>query len=59
MEVIGQDLWVAGVRLVPHIFATFCDVGEGVVVVGVDGFCRRVIFVVVVFLFGLWLILNV
>lgn len=59
MEVVGQDLRVAGVRLVPHIFATFCDVGEGVVVVGVDGFCRRVIFVVVVFLFGLWLVLNV
>ena len=47
------------IKLLPHTFATFCDVDERVVIVGVSGGCRLLIFVVVVFLFGLSLVLNV
>ena len=59
LEIIGRDLRVVGVRLVPHIFAAFCDVVEEVVVVGESRGFRWVVFVVVVFFFGLWLVLNV
>ena len=39
LEVVGRVLRSVGVRLVPHIFAAFCNVDEGVVVVGVARGC--------------------
>ena len=50
---------MVGVRLVPHRFDAFWNVDERVVVVGVDEGYRWLIFVVVVFLLGLWLVLNI
>ena len=36
MEVVRRTLRMVGVRLVTHRFDAFCNVDEGVVVVGVD-----------------------